>query len=112
MPRCTDETIDFGSVGRRAFQAAVDGVDIASDGGVLLLRQVDERLGQSRAEALTLGDESRSATVQHSVRNLLAQCIYGLCLGWSGVCDHNVLRRDLVMQTALGAPNHWHQRPL
>jgi hypothetical protein len=36
------------------------------------------------------------------MHSLLAQRIYGLCLGWSGVCDHNVLRDDLVMQTAVG----------
>ena len=31
-----------------------------------------------------------------------AQRIYGLCLGWADVCDHNALRHDLVMQTAVG----------
>ena len=36
------------------------------------------------------------------MHGLLAQRIYGLCLGWSDVCDHNVLRNDLVMQTAVG----------
>ena len=38
----------------------------------------------------------------NDLRSLLAQRIYGLCLGWSDVCDHNVLRNDLVMQTAVG----------
>ena len=103
MPKCTDEAIEFGRVGRRVVQAAFDGGDIVSDGGVLLLRQLDERLDLSRAAALALGDERRSASVKHSVRSLLAQRIYGLCLGWPDVCDHNVLRRDLVMQTAVGS---------
>lgn len=102
MPKCTDETVEFGRVGRRVVQAAFDGGDIVSDGGVLLLKQVDERIGLTRAAALALGDDRRSASVQHSVHSLLAQRIYGLCLGWSDVCDHNVLRRDLVMQTAVG----------
>jgi hypothetical protein len=83
-------------------QAAFDGGDIVSDGGVLLLKQVDERIGLTRAAALAFGDDRRSASVQHSVHSLLAQRIYGLCLGWSDVCDHNVLRRDLVLQTAVG----------
>jgi hypothetical protein len=50
---------------------------------VLLLKQVDDRLGLTHVAALALGDECRSA----SVHNLLAQRIYGLCLGWSDVCD-------------------------
>ena len=102
MPKCTDETVEFGRVGRRIVEAAFDGGDIVSDGGVLLLRQVDERLGLTRAAAHAFGDDRRSASVQHDMRSLLAQRIYGLCLGWSDVCDHNVLRRDLVMQTAVG----------
>lgn len=33
---------------------------------------------------------------------MIAQRMYGLCLGWADVCDHNALRNDLVMQTAVG----------
>jgi len=102
MPKCTDERVEFGRVGRRVVEAAFDGGDIVSDGGVLLLRRVDERTGLTQAAARVFGDERRSASVQHSVHSLLAQRIYGLCLGWSDVCDHNVLRNDLVMQTAVG----------
>jgi hypothetical protein len=102
MPKCTDETVEFGRVGRRVVEAAFDGGDIVSDGGVLLLKRIDERLGLTRAAARAFGDERRGASVQHSMHSLLAQRIYGLCLGWSDVCDHNVLRRDLVMQTAVG----------
>ena len=102
MPKCTDETVEFGRVGRRVVQAAFDGGDIVSDCGVLLLKRVDERLGLTRAAAVALGDSRRSTSVVHSVHSLLAQRVYGLCLGWSDVCDHNVLRNDLVMQTAVG----------
>ena len=102
MPKCTDEAIEFGRVARRVVQAAFDGGDIVSDGGVVLLNQFDERIGLTRAAARALGDERRSASVAHSLHSMLAQRIYGLCLGWSDVCDHNVLRNDLVMQTAVG----------
>ncbi len=72
----------------------------------MLLKQVDERLGLTREAAraaLFLGDERRIASVQHSLRDLLALRTYGLCLGWSDVCDHNLLRRDMVMETAVGS---------
>jgi len=39
------------------------------------------------------------------MRELLAQRIYGLCCGWEDVCDHNVLRHDLALQTAVGRAN-------
>lgn len=62
MPKCTDQTVHLGRVGRRVVEAAFDGGDIVSDGGVLLLKQVDDRLGLSRAAALAFGDERRSAS--------------------------------------------------
>jgi hypothetical protein len=105
MPNCTNEPIELGKVGRRVIEAAFDGGDIVSDGGVLLLRQVDERIGLTKSIARVFDDRRRRASVAHSMRDLLAQRIYGLCCGWEDVCDHNVLRRDLAMQTAVGRVN-------
>lgn len=102
MPYCTVESVELGKVGRRVIEAAFDGGDIVSDGGVLLLRQVDQRIGLTKAIARVFEDRRRRASVSHSVRDLLAQRIYGLCCGWEDVCDHNVLRRDLALQTAVG----------
>lgn len=102
MPNCTVEPVDLGRVGRRVIEAAFDGGDIVSDGGVLLLRQVDQRIGLTKSIARVFDDQRRRASVAHSMRDLLAQRIYGLCCGWEDVCDHNVLRRDLALQTAVG----------
>ena len=102
MPKCTEERIELGRVGRRVIEAAFDGGDLVSDGGVVLLRQVDERIGLTRAAARVFADRRRSASVTHSVRDMLAQRVYGLCCGWEDVTDHNLLRRDLALQTAVG----------
>jgi hypothetical protein len=102
MPKCTDDKIDFGRVGRRVVEADFSGGDLSSEGGALLLRQLDERLGLTRAAARALGDERRGRSVVHSLHSMVAQRVYGLCLGWSDVCDHNSLRDDLALQTAVG----------
>ncbi|HET8744750.1 MAG TPA: IS1380 family transposase [Ramlibacter sp.] len=102
MPKCTDGAVRFGKVGRRVVEAAFDGGDIVSDGGSLLLRQVDERIGLTRMAAAALGDPRRKASVRHDLRSLLAQRVYGLCCGWEDVTDHNTLRHDLAVQTAVG----------
>lgn len=75
---------------------------MVSDGGVLLLREVDRRLGLSAAAAIALGDARRGASVHHSLESMVAQRVYGLCCGWEDVTDHNQLREDLAMQTAVG----------
>jgi hypothetical protein len=102
VPKYTDAPIEFGRVGRRIVEASFDGGDIVSDGGSILLRQVDERLGLTRAAARVFGDGRRAASVRHSIRSLLAQRVYGLCCGWEDVSDHNTLRHDLALQTAVG----------
>ena len=102
MPKCTDGPVRFAKVGRRVVEAAFDGGDIVSDGGVMLLKQVDERIGLTRAAARVFVDGRRAASVRHSIHSLLAQRVYGLCCGWEDVSDHNTLRRDLALQTAVG----------
>jgi len=102
MPKCTDGTMELGRVGRRVIEANFEGGDIGSDGGVLLLRRVDERIGLSRAAAAVLSDPRDPARITHSLRNLLAQRLYGLCCGYEDLNDHDVLRSDLLMQTAVG----------
>jgi hypothetical protein len=94
--------VRFGKVGRRIVQAAFDGGDIVSEGGAPLLRLVDERIGLTRAAAQVFADGRRAASVRHSMCSLLAQRVYGLCCGWEDVSDHNTLRHDLALQTAVG----------
>jgi hypothetical protein len=52
MPKCTDAKNDFGRFGRRIIEADFGGGDLSSDGGLLLLRQVDEHLGLRAREDL------------------------------------------------------------
>lgn len=102
MPKCTGGVISFSKVGRRQVQAAFDGGDLTSDGGLVLLREVDRRLGLTKAAAAAFVDDRRKASVRHSIRDMLAQRLYGLACGSEDVTDHNSLRSDLVLQTAVG----------
>lgn len=102
MPKCTEHKLDFGRLGRRVIEADFDGGDLSSEGGALLLGRMDARLGLSAAAARVLVDDRQRGKVRHDLASMIAQRIYGLCLGWADVCDHNALRNDLVMQTAVG----------
>jgi Transposase DDE domain group 1 len=106
MPNCTvkcpSESIFLGKLGRRCIEASFDGGDLSSDAGVLLLKRADARIGLTRAAARVFADERRAASITHSIQSLLAQRIYALCCGWEDVTDHNTLRHDLALQTAVG----------
>lgn len=101
MPKCTEGRIEFGRVGRRIIEANFDGGDLSSDGGLMLLRRVDERIGLSRAGAAALDDARDPSRITHSLRDLIAQRLYALCCGYEDLNDHDALRADLLMQTAV-----------
>jgi len=102
MPNRTAQRIEFGRLGRRVIEANFDGGDLSSDGGLMLLRRVDERIGLTQAVAAVFGDGRDPARIRHRLRDRLAQRRYGLCCGYKDLNDHDTLRADLLMQAAVG----------
>lgn len=101
MTECTQESFEFPACKRRVVEANFEGGDITTDGGVLLLRQADRRLGLSEAIAGVLEDPRRKASVDHNDLDLLRQRLYALALGYEDLNDHDQLRQDLAIQTAV-----------
>ena len=58
-----------------------------SDGGALLLKAVDDRLGLSCALAGVIADAREPAKVRHSLTDLLGQRIFGLALDYPDAND-------------------------
>ena len=58
MPMCTKDKIEFGRFGRRVIEANFSGGEPNSDGGLLLLRQVDHHLVLSRMAAAALANKN------------------------------------------------------
>ncbi len=102
MPNCTGQQMLFGRLGRRQIEANFRGGAISSDGGVMLVRQVDRKIGLSAAVAAALFDPREPERIKHPLRDLVAQRLYGLCCGYEDLNDHDVLRHDPLMQTAVG----------
>ena len=98
----TQEVLPFPRSARRAVEASFSGGHITSDGGLLLLLQADRHLDLLRRLSLLLPDDRRQASVQHSLLSLLRQRVYGLACGYEDQSDHDELRHDLLMQTAVG----------
>jgi Transposase DDE domain group 1 len=67
---------------------------------LVLLRQVDRRIGLSQSLAKRLPDRRDPDKIEHSLESMLRQRIYGLALGYEDLNDHETLRKDLLWQTA------------
>src|ERR1051325_1289993 len=99
---CRKQTLLFQDLGSRKVVADFSGGTLSSDGGVLLLRQVDLSLGMTRMLAGCFGDQRHQTFVEHSVPELLAQRIYGEALGYEDINDHGQLRRDPLLDSSCG----------
>ncbi len=100
--QCTGTPLEFQGVGRRKVQADFDGGHLTSDGGALLLSEMDKRLGLTKQLAQCFSDFRDPALIEHSVEALLGQRIYGIALGYGDLNDHNDLMRDPLLAISLG----------
>ena len=96
-------TIDLPKQGRRKVRARFDGGRMSSDGGALLLRAVDQRVGLTRRLAACFADHRNARRCEHSLQRLLAQRLFGLALGYEDICDHDRLRDDSLLALAVGS---------
>ena len=67
----------------------------------MLLRQVDRRTGLTQQIANKLDDGRVQGRCDHSQLSLLRQQVYALALGDEDLNDHQTLRHDLALQTAI-----------
>src|SRR5262244_1167799 len=98
---CTQGSFGFPACRKRAVEVDFSGGAVSSNGGVLLLRAADRRLGLSAAAAGVLRDPRDPGRCRHSALAQLRQRLYGLALGYEDLNDHDELRHDLALQTAV-----------
>ena len=102
MTEYTPTSFTFADHSRRQVVARFDGGMITSDGGAVLLRQLEQRTGIVRQFAACFRDHRQPAQIEHSVRELVAQRVYGLALGYEDLNDHDQLRSDPLLALLSG----------
>ncbi len=96
MTECTRQSLSFSRLKRQQIVADFDGGRLTSDGGAVLLREVDRRCGLVQALAASIADPRDPAKIKHGLRTLLAQRIFGIALGYEDLNDHPTLRNDAI----------------
>ena len=103
MPtECSAEKYEFARVEGRAVEASFDGGRITSDAGALLLGATDRAVGLIDRFAGCFTDARAAALIEHTVRTLVGQRVYGLALGYEDVNDHDALRHDPMLAVLAG----------
>jgi Transposase DDE domain group 1 len=103
MPtECSADLFGFAPVEGRAVVAAFDGGAITSDAGALLLGAADRAIGLVERFAGCFTDKRCAALIEHEVRTLVGQRVFGIALGYEDLIDHDELRFDPVMAVLAG----------
>ncbi len=94
--------LSFNSSLRVEFQ----GARVTSDGGLILVRELDERLGLSALMERHLMDSRRGKNVQLPLSDLLRQSIYSRLAGYEDVNDAARLSQDPTFRL-IGSRKVW-----
>jgi hypothetical protein len=103
MPtQCSAEQLQFAAVEGRRVVADFDGGAVSSDAGALLLGRADAAIGLIDRLAGCFTDARDPGLIEHTVRTLIGQRVFGTALGYEDLNDHEQLRHDPVWHTLLG----------
>ncbi len=97
---CNPKQYEFHGLGSRQVRGKFDGGLISSDGGALLLRELEQRIPILSRLASCFIDHRNPELIEHELLALLKQRIYGITLGYEDINDHDNLRFDPLLAVA------------
>lgn len=96
------QTVLFPDLFDKPLVATFDQPHASADGGAVLLPAAERRYGLIDRLAGCLVDERQPGKVRHSLRDLLAQRIYGLACGYPDANDADRLADDPIQKLLVG----------
>lgn len=102
MTQCNSPAFVFHPLGSRDVFAAFDGGKVTSDAGGLFLREIEKRFGFVEHFSACFTDHRDPERIEHTVFELVGQRVFGLCLGYEDLNDHDFLRLDPMLATLVG----------
>ncbi len=100
--QCSAKSFGFARVESRNVVAAFDGGAVTTDAGGLLLGATDRTIGLVERFAGCFTDTRRADLIEHEVKTMVAQRVFGMALGYEDLNDHDQLRHDPVMASLVG----------
>lgn len=101
MADTSEQSVLFPSLLDRPIHIAFDEPEMTSDGGALLLKAVDDRLGLSERLGESILDVRQDAKVRHTMTDLIRQRVFGLTLGYDDANDVGRIGGDPMFRLLL-----------
>lgn len=94
--------LSFKSLFGKEIIACFDGGRMTSDGGGLLLREIDESYGVTASAAFSIHDRRDRKRTLHDIVALLRQRIFSIALGYEDANDAHTLKSDPALKIMSG----------
>jgi len=102
MSEDTPLPFDLPSVCRKKLSVGFDGGQLSSDAGVLLLRDVERKLGLAQRLAAAMRDRRDPDRIEHRLDEMLRLRMFAIASGYEDGDDCDWLRHDPVFKMAVG----------
>src|SRR6266849_9918804 len=89
------------SVGDKTVELDFEGGRLSSDAGLVLLKDIDDQLGLTRALAAVLADARDARRIHFTPEDILKQRIFQIAAGYEDANDANTLRHDPIFKLLL-----------
>jgi len=101
MADLSKQTVLFPALLSKPTHVQFDALNTTSDGGALLLKSVDDKIGLTASLARCLADPREPAKIQHSLADIIRQRVFGLCCGYSDTNDVARIGHDPMQKLLL-----------
>ena len=98
----TPQSVLFPELLKKPVVVQFDQHDASSDGGAILLKACDERIGLSERLASGIVDRRQQGKVQHSILDFVRQRLFAIACGYADCNDARSLARDPIHKALVG----------
>ncbi len=99
---CQQMLFDFQELGKHKVVAEFNGGIISTDSGALLLREVEHGRGILKQFSNCFIDYRDQDEIEHTLKELISQRVYGIALGYEDLNDHDKLRTGPLLAVLCG----------
>ena len=99
---CQSRLFDLQPIDNKRVEVSFTASDISSDGGLLLVKQIESEIGIIKAVVSCINDTRHQGYINHTLEEIAAQRVYQIVAGYEDANDCDKLRDDTILKMSLG----------
>src|SRR6056297_3537416 len=98
----TPTNLELFQVAGKQVELSFTGDQVSSDGGLLLLRELENQLGLINRISNCITDDRDQRYIDHTLKEMIIQRVFQIAAGYEDCNDCNDLRSDMIFKMCAG----------